>query len=486
MLHMGVFMTDNAFLASISLAAMVIAAPMAAHAQAQNQNQAQNQTYPIDTPAGSTKDTLLAISRATHQSIIFDSALLRGHRSAAIKAQLTVPEAIDRALAGTDLVAVQSSNGVWHLERAPAVSRLPDSESQIVVTGTHIRGVPPAAQVKTITAQDMALAGQTDLGQAIRALPMAFGGGTNRGVAPGAGNSGDNADFNGASTANLRGMGSGSTLTLVNGHRMSFNGTDQSVDISSIPTVAVERVEILADGSSALYGSDAVAGVVNVILKKRFDGLAASARVGTSTQGGGTQQQYNVIGGLNGHDAGVWIAYDYSKDNGITAGQRGYTGAMPAQTDLVTPLARHSVVASGYADVSETLSLKADAAFMASTYSYKAAYTPGSSYQVDGYANTGHTQQLTLAPSAELKLPGGWIVSLAGLYSYNNVRFSYQNYYLDEIDYQSTNRTNNDSWSVEANADGKIVDLPAGAIRASFGLGYRHSAYYEIVPHGVV
>src|SRR6185369_12943879 len=100
----------------------------------------------------------------------------------------------------------------------------------------------------------------------------------------------------GASTLNLRGLGSGATLTLLNGHRLAYNVTNPAVDVSAIPLEAVERLEIVADGASALYGSDAVAGVANVVLKRDYAGLSTSARFGASTDGGNSQQQYSVVG----------------------------------------------------------------------------------------------------------------------------------------------------------------------------------------------
>src|SRR3546814_6056254 len=77
----------------------------------------------------------------------------------------------------------------------------------------------------------------------------------------------------------LRGLGPDATLTLINGHRVAYDGAIQGVDISAIPLAALDRIEIVADGSSALYGSDAVAGVANVLLRKDYQGLWTSARI---------------------------------------------------------------------------------------------------------------------------------------------------------------------------------------------------------------
>src|SRR3546814_14811571 len=91
----------------------------------------------------------------------------------------------------------------------------------------------------------------------------------------------------------LRGLGPDATLTLINGHRVAYDGAIQGVDISAIPLAALDRIEIVADGSSALYGSDAVAGVANVLLRKDYQGLWTSARIAGTTDGGDFQQEYN-------------------------------------------------------------------------------------------------------------------------------------------------------------------------------------------------
>ncbi len=104
---------------------------------------------------------------------------------------------------------------------------------------------------------------------------------------------------NGASSANLRGQGSDSTLILLNGRRVATHGMKGSaVDLNSIPFAAVERVEVLKDGASAIYGTDAIGGVINFIIKKNYRGLEARAFADVTEAGGGNIQRYEVTGGL--------------------------------------------------------------------------------------------------------------------------------------------------------------------------------------------
>jgi len=156
---------------------------------------------------------------------------------------------------------------------------------KIAVTGSRIKradfeGVAP---VTVITAEDIANSGLSSIAEVLQASVANTGGSLN----------GDSDGFtDSASSVNLRGMGANRTLVLINGRRQaSFpsaaGGTSNFVDVSDIPTAAVDRVEILTGGASAIYGSDAVGGVVNIILKKQYDGAKVEAKYSDTTQGGG-------------------------------------------------------------------------------------------------------------------------------------------------------------------------------------------------------
>src|SRR3546814_13026068 len=94
------------------------------------------------------------------------------------------------------------------------------------------------------------------------------------------------------------------------------------MDVSAIPVSAVERIEIVADGASAIYGADAVAGVVNILLKPDYDGVSTMARIGASTDGGHVQQQYGLLGGRAWKSGGFLAAYDPTLSSSIRSGPR--------------------------------------------------------------------------------------------------------------------------------------------------------------------
>jgi iron complex outermembrane recepter protein len=177
----------------------------------------------------------------------------------------------------------------------------PENLSEIVVTGTSIRGLDAESSlpVTVLKAEDIARTGATSAEDLFRYISSASSAGSTV-QAQATGN-----QTGSISTISLRGLGSGRTLVLINGLRSAPYGggstgeAGNSVDISSIPVAAIERVEILKDGASAIYGSDAIAGVVNFILKDNFQGVDASVYGGAPTRsGGGTEQQANFFGGI--------------------------------------------------------------------------------------------------------------------------------------------------------------------------------------------
>ncbi|MGV8961651.1 MAG: TonB-dependent receptor [Stenotrophomonas sp.] len=116
----------------------------------------------------------------------------------------------------------------------------------------------------------------------------------------------------------LRNLGANRTLILVNGRRLGITN-DGLQDVSSIPTSMVERIEVLKDGASTLYGSDAIAGVVNIITRKNFDGAEANAYVGQWGKGGGDRQTFDFVMGFQGDRGALTAGVEYSKEDPVWA-----------------------------------------------------------------------------------------------------------------------------------------------------------------------
>ncbi|MDX1391227.1 MAG: TonB-dependent receptor [Rheinheimera sp.] len=186
---------------------------------------------------------------------------------------------------------------------------------KIQITGSRLKGVDleGANPVQIFDRDDLTSRGYNTLSDFLRDLPQASSAGTfteNGGVG---GNDGSPA---GSAGVSLRGLGSSSTLVLVNGRRVAVdsftNGFDSFVNVNAIPMSALERVEILTDGASSVYGSDAIAGVINFILRKEVQGQEVSASYGDDTKGSDFGR-YNLtyVGGFNSANSNTTVVVDY-------------------------------------------------------------------------------------------------------------------------------------------------------------------------------
>ncbi len=200
-----------------------------------------------------------------------------------------------------------------------------DSLSEIVVTGTRIRGAAPVgSNLITITRGNIEASGYATAQQIVQAIPQNFGGGANDTTF--SYNNRNNALNNSGlgSSVNLRGLGAESTLVLINGSRPAMGGVaGLFADISLIPSSAIERVEVLPDGASALYGSDAVGGVVNFAMRDRFDGLETRLRYGTA-DGDLSEYQAGLVYGRSWGSGHLTAAYEFYDRGRLSADSRDY------------------------------------------------------------------------------------------------------------------------------------------------------------------
>jgi iron complex outermembrane receptor protein len=185
---------------------------------------------------------------------------------------------------------------------------------RIEVVGSRIKRVEAETSqpIFTVTQEDIQASGLTSIGDVIQNL-------TANGSALGTtfNNGGD-----GSTRVSLRNLGTARTLVLVNGRRWINTGLGSAVDLNSIPTAAIESIQILKDGASAIYGSDAIAGVVDIRLKSNYSGAEASAQWGEYTEGDGRRQKYDFVVGFEGDRGNVMIGAGYVKEDPVWAGDR--------------------------------------------------------------------------------------------------------------------------------------------------------------------
>ena len=227
--------------------------------------------------------------------------------------------------------AAQAQSNVPVVETTQATPVTTVSANDIVITGSRIRRNPLDLDAPRVFLDqaDIAKTGLNSINDVLQRLPSS-GGGLN-GKFNNSGNLGNPPDGGGvgagAAEIDLRYLGSRRTLVLVDGLRFvngaSASGVPGSVDLNAIPESMIERVEVLQDGASAIYGSDAIAGVVNIITKSHQKGLALSAQLGEFGQGDGKTQNYQLSWG-NGdtHRLSFVVGGNYVKQGSVSAGDR--------------------------------------------------------------------------------------------------------------------------------------------------------------------
>ncbi len=221
-------------------------------------------------------------------------------------------------------IAMMFGAGAAAAISAPAFSAEEESAEdveRIEVTGSRIKraDMEGANPVQVITRQDLVASGISNMGDILQEIPSVAGAGTNTAI---------NNGGSGAIRVSLRGLGSNRTLVLLNGRRMVASGTgaNSSVDLATIPTAIVKRVEVLKDGASAIYGSDAIGGVVNIITRDDFEGFEFNAGydIGTEESDGETKNFDLTIGFSNDKGNAVVNAY-YVEQGAQWSGDRDWS-----------------------------------------------------------------------------------------------------------------------------------------------------------------
>jgi len=246
-------------------------------------------------------DALLSLARQAGVSIIFSGdSEFDSRTSSEHHGEYSTAAMLDKLLAGTmleaefvhpDVIAIRpmqcilskSCEGDTPVQSLDDLASNPQLEQMLVIgkqlTGSRIRRTEfnGSAPVDIISSFDIELAGAQSVGDLLRNLPSVVGNSTSTSIS----NGGD-----GTASVTLRGLPSTNTLVLLNGRRVANDGlAGESFDLNSIAPSSIDRIEILKSGSSAVYGSDAIAGVINIILKKEFDGFQLDTYSGQSDEG---------------------------------------------------------------------------------------------------------------------------------------------------------------------------------------------------------
>jgi iron complex outermembrane receptor protein len=314
------------------------------------------QTFHIE--AGDAALTLNEFSRQSGLQLLFDYNIVHGRKTRTISGEYEASAALrqmlvdtglvfdfvnDRTLAvtllrhdgGTGSATSDVPSGVRRsrttsaepqsVERAGPGSgelysdpKAPELE-EIRITGTHLRGEAPVGEhVTSLDRGDINASPAATVQDLLRSLPQTFGGGPTEDTHYFSGETSTNSGL--GSGVNLRGLGARATLVLINGKRLAPSGSEAAfADIENIPLAAVERVDILPDSASAMYGADAVGGVVNFVMRDNFTGGETVVRGGSGTQN--TLAEYRVAQTLGKR---------WDSGNGVLSLEFYKRGALPA------------------------------------------------------------------------------------------------------------------------------------------------------------
>ena len=284
------------------------------------------QHYRFDVQAQDLGYALRAVTREAGLQLFASADDLRGRKALELHADTTVDDALRQLLAGTGLHAEVTAKAVFIRERArgddDAAGEVSQS-SDIVVTGTQIHGSAPiGAPLTVIDRAAIERSGHATVAEYIQTLPQNFSGGQNEGSTANNPQTSDNFAY--GSSINLRGLGTESSLVLFDGARPALGGSIGAfVDTSLIPSGAIDRIEILTDGASAIYGTDAVAGVVNIRFRDHFEGFETHFYEGVA--GAALHQtQASQTFGKRWSDGHVILAYQYDHRGRLPGDSRRY------------------------------------------------------------------------------------------------------------------------------------------------------------------
>jgi iron complex outermembrane recepter protein len=485
----------------------VIAAP-AAFAQT---------SYTFNLPEQSLADSLRAIGQQTEMNILFEPEAVKNTRSPALKGQYTVDEAIRLVLVGTKLEAQHtaasnvvikikssrssvlpptsadtpgssgnrvaqtnsaspqspSATGPQNTDTSDSTSDKKEGLSEIIVTGTHIHNVAPISPVITITHDDIVRQGYTTIAEVIEQLPQNFLGAASPAANPisGFGGSSGTSNLTFESSINLRGLGPNATLVLLNGRRMAPEAITGAVDISEIPVNAIDRIEIVTDGASSVYGADAVAGVVNIITRQDFSGVQVGAGLTGISDGKAPNNNVNVLGGFSWNGGGLVASGDFEKDNPLFARNRYFTDQLPDPWALTPKNETSNLYLTLHQEFSDQLTLSGDVLATRRSFEVTAnEFGPILGPSALPSTFSGRVSQYNASLELDYRISSEWSLAVIGQASKEQEQtFNY----FPALGAGAAQPSDYRVASLESRIDGKLFDAPGGAARAAIGAQFR-------------
>ncbi len=296
---------------------------------------------------------LIEFAKQANVQVLTAGSNLESARTRGVTGKYSASEAINRLLDGTAFVPEFTDATTVVIKPAPAkpaaparsaeahssaaaVSPAPAQLEAVTVTGSHIprAEIEGPAPITVITAADIAGRGFATAADIMTSLTQNLGALDN--------NQYTNGFSPGAQAVDLRGLGPNHTLILINGRRIAdypqaYGGNSNFTDITNIPTTLIDRIEVLSGSASAVYGSDAIAGVINFILKKDADGTSVTLRLGDTEHGGGASQRLTITSGWSNDRFSSVFGVELYNETPLWAYQRSFTDSRTDGPGTVVP-----------------------------------------------------------------------------------------------------------------------------------------------------
>lgn len=419
-----------------------------------------------------------------------DSVIVHRGTDSTVGTESTVPTANSTKRDSYDTIVAQAGDRLRgtrqglapstaaHLQAGSAMGNVPPAGApalvdEIIVTGTSIRGVSPeSSPLQIYTAIDIRNTGATTVEQFVASLPQ----NNNTLSEMGTGTSAREVNSTSASTADLRGLGVGSTLVLLNGRRMAPSSGGRAADISFIPIGAIERVEVLTDGASSVYGADAIGGVINFVLKDQQDSAESVLTFGAA-DGGSEQWRVDQSFGFNWENGYALIAASYMDRNPLDAADREFSRAAAPFT-LVPEDTRKNLLATISQEVFGSINVSADILYSTKeprTANLLTQFTSGADFSVREMEHEQTVVNLAIERSFGEKLNSALLVTFADA-SVDSDGFDNGPTIGVGPFFESEDTSTLD---ITAKVDGELFALPSGGLKYAVGAGYTEDEYEQ-------
>lgn len=460
--------------------ASLIAVALAGHAAYAQPAEFEIESQPLST-------ALLEFNEQSGVMVVAPQELLNGKTAPAISGSMEPSQALEQLLAESGLEFTSTSKGAFTIapvsaeeeeveprpfrvaevdqessERTDAISSIEDEQLKqdtITVTGSNIRGQGfGASPGVSFDKAEIKLRGFPTTQQFLAELPQNFNGEIGEAQAFTAANSGLN--FSQGAGLNLRGLGGGATLVLLNGQRVAPTADGLFVDVAMIPISAIARIEVLTDGASAIYGSDAIAGVVNFVTDKDFDGMETSLLYGASSDGAAEELRIGNTVGTKWGSGNLIGVYEYYSREALMASDRPRLTNEPDPYALLPDQEAHSLLLSAEQGIGNAAVLSASMLF-----SDRSTEASNVFIGVGTLRSESDAQQLTANIGLDVDLSDTASVSVNASHSRNDLDVGQ---FVDGVSFPSPNSLYEVS-SFDVVFNGEFGRVPAGEVRYALG-----------------